>query len=414
LANAKRLIVFDVEGILLPKRRYLLSVAAKKLGFWEFLKIILLGILYEVGLLSLESTLRKIFKLFKGLSADEFFQLYKMAPLMPSAEEVFKRLNEAGYRTALISSGLPKHFVEDLATRLKADFAFGLELGVANGRLTGEIRGDVLKPNGKALVLNKILEEEGLSSKDCVLVADDRNNLPMFPLCALKVGYNPDFLLSAKSDFAVKGDLSEALPLIMENAMKVPHATFSKSEAVRESIHVSGFLVPFVCIYLLDKYFVALLIFLFTILFIASEFARMEGTEFPILSTITKRAATQSELYEFATNPIFFALGITFSLILFPKPVNYASILILVLGDCSAVIFGKKLGRTVFPLNKGKMVEGSVFGFLFAFIGALIFVNPVKALIGAAVGMLVECLPLPISDNLTVPLASGLVMTIIP
>jgi len=28
--------------------------------------------------------------------------------------------------------------------------------------------------------------------------------------------------------------------------------------------------------------------------------------------------------------------------------------------------------------------------------------------------MLVECLPLPISDNLAVPLASGLVLTLIP
>ncbi len=46
--------------------------------------------------------------------------------------------------------------------------------------------------------------------------------------------------------------------------------------------------------------------------------------------------------------------------------------------------------------------------------GALIFVNPLKALIGAAVGMLVECLPLPLSDNLTVPLASGLAMTLLP
>ena len=414
MAKAKRLIVFDVEGILLPKRRYLLFVAAKKLGFWAFLKIILLGFLYEAGLLPLESTLRKIFKLFKGLSADEFFQLYKMVPPMIGAKEVFEKLNKAGYKTALISSGIPKHFVEDLAARLNADYAFGLKLEVVNGCLTGEIGGDVLKKNGKALVLKKILDEEGLSPKDCVLIADDRNNLQMFPLCTLRIGYNPDFLLSAKSDFVVKGDLSEILPLVIENEIKVPHHAFSKSEVIRETIHISGCSVPFVCMYLLDRYFVALLIFLFTILYVASELARMEGTKFSILSTITKRAANQSELYEFAANPVFFALGITLSLILFPNPVNYASILILTLGDSSAGIFGKKFGKTVSPLNKGKTVEGSGFGFLFAFIGAIVFVNPVKALIGAAVGMLGECLPLPISDNLMVPLASGLAMAIIP
>ena len=65
------------------------------------------------------------------------------------------------------------------------------------------------------------------------------------------------------------------------------------------------------------------------------------------------------------------------------------------------------------PFNKGKRVEGSVFGFLFAFVGALLFVNPMKALVDA-IGMLVEYLPLPISDNITVPIASGLVMMVAP
>ncbi len=125
-------------------------------------------------------------------------------------------------------------------------------------------------------------------------------------------------------------------------------------------------------------------------------------------------AAIKPEIYGFVIDPVFFALGITLSLILFPEPANYASIAILTLGDGFATIFGKKLGRVVFPLNKGKRVEGSFFGFLFAFAGALLFVDPMKALVGAAVGMLVECLPLPISDNLTVPLTSGLAMTMIP
>jgi dolichol kinase len=42
------------------------------------------------------------------------------------------------------------------------------------------------------------------------------------------------------------------------------------------------------------------------------------------------------------------------------------------------------------------------------------FVDPVKALIGAFLGMLIEVLPLPINDNLTIPLAAGLALTLIP
>ena len=409
-----RLIVFDVEGVLIPKRRYLLFETARKVGLWGSIRIIVMGILYEIGLLPLESTLRRIFMMLRGLTADEVFQLYKKVPLMPSAKEVFERLNRAGYKTALISSGLPTLLVKDLAARLNADYAFGLELEIVNGHLTGVIGGDVLKYGGKAIVLKRILEKEGLSSQDCVVVADDRNNLPMFPLCTLKIGYNPDFILSAKSDFVAKDDLSEILPIITENMLQVPSPAISRSESLRETIHIGSFLLPFVCIYLLGNYLVSSLIFLLTLLYAISEVARLKGINFPILSTITWRAANQPELYEFATAPIFFALGIVLSLIIFPASAGYASIAILTLGDGFANIFGRKFGSVTFPFNKGKNVEGSIFGFLFAYVGAMLFVDPVKALTGAAVGMLVECLPLPISDNLAVPLASGLVLMVIP
>jgi dolichol kinase len=145
-----------------------------------------------------------------------------------------------------------------------------------------------------------------------------------------------------------------------------------------------------------------------------SEVARLRGINFPILSTITWRTANKPELYEFATAPIFFALGIVFSLIIFSAPISYASIAILTLGDGFASIFGKKIGSVTFSFNKGKNVEGSIFGFLFASVGAMLFVGPVKAFMGAAVGMLIESLPLPISDNLAIPLASGLMLTVIP
>jgi HAD superfamily phosphoserine phosphatase-like hydrolase len=411
----KRLIVFDIEGVLLPKRRYLLFEAARKLGPLGFLKILLLGTLYETGLLSLCTTLKKIFKLLKGLKTDDLFQLYKKVPLMPSVKELFKKLKEAGHTTALISSGLPTPFIEDLATTLKADYAFGLELETVNGRLTGEISGDVIKPDGKALVLKKILQDTNLSPKDCILIVDDRNNLPMFPLSAIKIGYNPDFLVSAKSDYVIKGDLTETLPILTEETPKKPRSTLSKNEILREAIHIGSFSIPFVCIHLLNSHIVSFIILLITVLYIISELLRIRGINLPITSTITWKTAIKPELYEVATAPVFFALGIIFSLILFPTPTNYVLVAILTLGDGFATVFGKTLGRTVLPLNKGKTVEGSVFGFIFAFSGALLFVNnPIKALIGSAIGILVELLPLPIDDNLTIPLVAGLALILVP
>ncbi|MEM2936839.1 MAG: hypothetical protein QW231_06665, partial [Candidatus Bathyarchaeia archaeon] len=316
---------------------------------------------------------------------------------------------------ARISTGIPAPFVRDLADRVGADYAFGLDLEMSNGHVTGKIGGDVIEPEGKALVLKNVLNVMGLTPKDCVVVADDRNNLPMFKLCSLRIGYCPESLVGIKSDFVVNGSLTEILPILIGKVSEVPRLGLSRNEALREMIHISGFFVPLVCIYLLDRYLAVFLILLVTLFYIASEFARMGGTDFPPFSTITWKTAITSESYEFATAPIFFALGIMLSLLLFPVPVNYASIAIFTLGDSFATLFGKKFGRTVSPLNKGKRMEGSVFGFLFAFLGALFFLaDPLKALVGAAVGMLVESLPSPISDNVTIPLASGLALTVLP
>jgi len=410
----KRLVVFDVEGVILPKRRYLLFEAARKLGPLGFLKILLYGTLYETGLISLNTALKKIFKLLKGLKTEGLFQLYKKIPLMPNAKELFKKIKQAGHTTALISSGLPTSFIQDLATTLKADYAYGLQLETVNSHLTGEIKGDVIKPDGKALVLKKILQDTNLSPKDCTIIVDDRNNLPMFPLSAIKIGYNPDFLVSAKSDFVIKGDLTEMLPILTEDTPKKPRSTLSKNEILREAIHIGSFSIPFVCMYLLNHYVVSLIILSITVLYILSEFLRIRGVNLPITSTITWKTAIKPELYEIATAPVFFALGIILSLMLFDPHISYVLVAILTLGDGFATIFGKTLGRTALPLNKGKTAEGSAFGFIFAFSGALLFIDPPKALISSAIGTLMELLPLPINDNLTIPLTTGLILTLIP
>jgi len=411
--GADRLVVFDVEGIVIPKNRYLLFEASRKVGFRGFIKIMALGFLYEIGLLSLESTLKRIFAMLKGLEAEEIIQLHNRIPLTPGTEEVFKTLNKNGYRTALISSGLPTPVVEELATRLQADYAYGLELEIKDEHLTGAIGGDVLSSGGKAAVLQKILEKENLTPQDCVMVADDRNNLSMFPLCRLRIGYNPDFVLTTKSDFVTKGELTEILPYITEEKHTRSHSAISRSRGLRETIHISSFLLTFICIYLLGNIMVASLILLVAVLYTLSEVARVRGINIPILSSITWNAANKTELYEFAAAPIHFALGIAISLLIFPEPIRYVAITTLTLGDGCAHIFGMKFGRTQLPFNKGKNLEGTIFGFLFAFLGAMIFVDPTRALIAAAVGMLVESLPLPINDNLTMPLASGLTLLLI-
>ena len=408
----KGLVAFDVEGILLPKRRYIPFEATRKLGFPKFLKIIFLGLLYEIGLLSLEAALKRIFKYFKGYTIHELRRYYEKMPLLPETRKVFETLHKDGWKTALISSGLPNPFIKELAAKLKADYAFGVKLKTVKGKFTGEIQGEVIKKKGKATILKKILNRENLHPEDCVLVADDRNNLQMFPHAKLKIGYNPDFMLAAKSDHVTTGNLTEILPIITKTRHEKPKQTLSKKHIIRGTIHLSGFAIPFICNYLLNRYLVAFLISIVTLLYIMSELARIMGKNFSAFTKVTATAAVKLEQYEFATAPIFYALGIMLSLTIFPPTVGYTSIAVLTLGDGSASLFGKKLGKTRFPFNKAKNLEASIFGFTIAFLGATIFIDPIRALIAAAAGMLVECLPTPINDNLMIVLTTGVILTL--
>ena len=411
----KSLVIFDVEGVLIPKRRYLFLAVSKWLNIRGILLTMILGLLYEVGMMSLESALRRIYKLFKGVRLKEFSQTFREIHLIPGALELFQTLREKGYRTALLSSGLPTLYVEDLAKRLGADYAFGLKLETVDGHLIGEIKGDIIKPGGKATVLRRLLKDGGFSPDYCVVVADDRNNIPLLPLCSKSIGYNPDFLFTTKCSYVIKGNLSNILPYVESKPQKSGSSTLSSGELFRETIHIGSFLIPLLCKYLeINAWLVGALIILVTMVYVVSEFARQKGAGIPLFSRITSKAAVGEENWGFATAPILFALGILVPLLVFPVPIGYVSIAVLTLGDGFAAIFGKKFGSIPIPLDKSKKLEGTLLGFLSAFLGTLFFIDPARGLVAAAVGMLVESTPSPINDNISIPILSGLVIMAIP
>jgi phosphoserine phosphatase/dolichol kinase len=403
-----KLVIFDVEGVLIPKRRFLLFEASKSHGPTFFIKFVIIGFLYSLGVLSLERSLRAIFRYLKGTKMDELSKVFKGLPLMPGSEQLFVELKTLGFKTALISSGLPDTLVADLAKRLGADYSSGIQVEIKDGVFTGEISGSVIKEDGKITALNEILKYEGLSSKSCALIADDYNNLQLLKVCGLSIGFNPDYVISRSADYVVKEDLSEITGILTGH---VNHDNrISNGNLIRELIHTSGLLIPFISIYLFNNLIVATLLSIAVVIYSAAEFLRILGTNVPIISKITLLAADRSELNEFNTSPIFHALGLILCLLIFPARIGYAAIAVLTLGDSSASIFGKRFGKTKIPFNRGKSVEGSIIGLVFAFLGALLFVDPITAIIGAAAGILIEALPLPIDDNLLMPLAAGLLM----
>ena len=402
-----RLVVFDVEGVLIPKNRFFFE-AARTLGFSKVLKILFYGFFYEIGLLKLESVLRDIFCELKGIELETLLTIFNK--ILPPAylEDIFSQIKTRNCKIALISSGLPTIVVKKLADVVGADYARGIEVETENGRLTGKIWGDSIEPDGKLKILDKILTSEGLTLNDCIVVADDRNNRCLFLPDVLKIGFNPDFVLRVKADKVVKGKLSAIIPIIDGKTAKRPFP--SANDLVREDIHAAGFFMPVIAS-LIGVPLVGALIFAIAI-YTVSEIWRLEGKTLPLISAITGHAASQSELHGFAAAPLYFAGGILFTLVVFPHPASYAAIAMFCLGDSTASLFGG-LVSTGLPFNKGKTWEGSLAGVFFAFLAGLFFVAPLWAFVGAVIAMTIEVLPLPVNDNVLIPVITGAVLTLL-
>ena len=75
LKNNLKLAVFDVEGVLLPKNRYLTFEIGRNLSITKFIKYLCVAFLYEARLISLESALKTVFKLFRGISTNELLRI---------------------------------------------------------------------------------------------------------------------------------------------------------------------------------------------------------------------------------------------------------------------------------------------------------------------------------------------------
>lgn len=404
-----KLAVFDVEGVLIPRNRLFFEIG-KSLGTLPLLKILFYGFLYEIGVMPLKSALKHIFMVTRGVKVELFLQTFEKLPLMPNAKETFSALKSQGYKTALISSGLPTFIVKKLADLLAVDYAVGVEVGVNSEALTGEIWGEVIERKGKLLVLREIVEAEGVSLSDCTVVADDRNNSSIFLKDTQKIGFNPDFMIRIKADTVVTGSLSKILPVF--NGKTRGKALPSGRDLFRELIHGSSFFVPVIAV-LIGLPIVALIISGVIVVYAVSEWSRIKGKNIHVISTITRYAASQSELCEFTRAPLYFAFGILFTLLLFPAPASSAAIAIFALGDSTASLVGGTLSKKPLPINKAKTLEGSVAGFFFAFLAGAVFVSPWIALVGATVAMTVEYLPLPVNDNIMIPLVTGLMLTLI-
>ncbi|MEE8358287.1 MAG: diacylglycerol/polyprenol kinase family protein [Candidatus Hydrothermarchaeales archaeon] len=185
-------------------------------------------------------------------------------------------------------------------------------------------------------------------------------------------------------------------------------------ETKRQLVHASGFLIAFYILWAGQILSILTLGSIMLVVILVGE-SYKRGLKISLISKVIESAERADVIEERpGKGAILFLVGALASIILFGENLKIvsASIIILALGDSVSTLIGVNFGKHKIPYNKMKSLEGSVAGFVFALLGAQIFVGLPLAMLGAITAMLTESLPINIDDNITIPVLSGLIMSL--
>ncbi|MGE4503755.1 MAG: phosphoserine phosphatase SerB [Desulfovibrionaceae bacterium] len=141
------------------------------------------------GELDFKQSLKRRLALLKGLPVGVLEEVALALPLTEGARRLVSNLKRVGYQTAIISGGFT-YFGERLATDLGIDHVFANELEIEDGKLTGNVVGDIVDGERKAMLLRSLAATEGISLKQVIAVGDGANDLPMLHIAGLGIAFH--------------------------------------------------------------------------------------------------------------------------------------------------------------------------------------------------------------------------------
>lgn len=188
-----------------------------------------------------------------------------------------------------------------------------------------------------------------------------------------------------------------------------------KAEVFRKLLNLWAIFIPIIY-YLLPERSAQLLLLIITVIILAIDFFRLhinifkEGFILLFGSFLRRRELSQ------LSGATYLLLGCLITTILFSKSIVIAACTFIIIGDT----FGAMLGQNIKgPKFFKKTVIGSV-SFFFSNIIVVIFIYPhldlplSHLIIGAMLATFFEALPLPWDDNFSVPILTGVFMSLLP
>lgn len=180
----RRLVAFDMDSTLIDAE--VIDELARIAGVGEQVAKITAAAMR--GELDFQESFRRRVALLQGLDAAAMRTVLDAIPLTEGAEHLIATLKTLGYKTAIISGGFT-FMGHHLQQRLGIDYVFANELETRNGKVTGNVVGQIVDAQRKAELLRDIAQKEGIALEQVIAVGDGANDLPMLSIAGLGIAF---------------------------------------------------------------------------------------------------------------------------------------------------------------------------------------------------------------------------------
>lgn len=181
----RRLVAFDMDSTLIQCE--VIDELARRAGVGPQVEAITEAAMR--GELDFSQSLTRRVELLAGLDEAVLAEVAETLPLSEGAERVVGTLKRLGYKLAILSGGFD-YFGRRVQKRLGFDYVFANKLEIIDGKLTGQLEGDIVDSQRKAELLAMLAAQEGLSLEQTIAVGDGANDLPMLGVAGLGVAFH--------------------------------------------------------------------------------------------------------------------------------------------------------------------------------------------------------------------------------
>jgi len=196
--HARRLVVFDMDSTLIQEE--VVDVLARHAGVGDQVTEITAAAMN--GAMDFKESFARRVALLRGLDEKVLAEVARNLTLTEGAERVVNTLKKLGYKIGIISGGFD-YFGEHLQKKLGLDYVFANVLEIKDGKVTGNITGDIIDGPKKAEILKTIATVENISLQQTIALGDGANDLHMISIAGLGIAYHAKAVVKENAEKSI-------------------------------------------------------------------------------------------------------------------------------------------------------------------------------------------------------------------